>query len=433
MFRKYSLLFLFPLLFETLLAKSVVDCSVVTGTVTQCNPYNFKFLRAKKVKYDLNRQKLIVDKTLPLPPKPSVKVISVIDMIEEYVKIEEPIRYRGEEETGLESDSSKKAQDYSLADETYFRREALLTKMEKIYKEQEIKRVEGLKLAEELENKRLEKLKLKEEKSVKEVGVYIIESGDSLSGIAEMFSMKIVKLRKINDLKKGAPIRIGKKIIIPYAQERVDIIAKAAYVVKPEDTFSSIAQDFNLTLIEVVKFNKLKKDSKIRVGQTLRLPLPYKLAQQARKKKLLAKTKLAKTKKIYKSRSERYKEMLRKKRAKNKKMVKGFGKRKLRVTATAYSSHHKQTDKTPFLAAWNNRIRPGMKIIAVSRDMLTGSKVRIGGLSGYYTVRDKMNKRYRKRIDIYMGMNRRKALRWGRRKRNAILLMWASRLTPPLL
>jgi 3D (Asp-Asp-Asp) domain-containing protein len=62
-----------------------------------------------------------------------------------------------------------------------------------------------------------------------------------------------------------------------------------------------------------------------------------------------------------------------------------------------------------------------MKIIAVSRDMLTryglrnGSKVKIGGLSGYYTVRDKMNKRYRKRIDIYMGVNRRKALRWGRR------------------
>jgi 3D (Asp-Asp-Asp) domain-containing protein len=62
-----------------------------------------------------------------------------------------------------------------------------------------------------------------------------------------------------------------------------------------------------------------------------------------------------------------------------------------------------------------------MKIIAVSRDMLTryglrnGSKVKIGGLPGYYTVRDKMNKRYRKRIDIYMGVNRRKALRWGRR------------------
>jgi len=381
MSRKYILLFLFPLLFEPLTAKAVVDCKVVTGTVTQCNPYSFKFLRAKKVKYDKNRQKLIVDKTLPLPPKPTTKVISVVDMIEEYVKIEEPIRYRGVEEIPLESDSTEKAKDYS-----------------------EIKRVEGLKLAEELENKRLEKLKLEEEKIAKEVGVYVIESGDSLSGIAEMFSMKTSKLKKINDLKKDSTIRIGKKLVIPYAQERIDIISKAEYVVKKGDNFASIAEDFNLTSTEIVKFNKLKKDSKIRIGKTLRLPLPYKLAQEKRKKKLLAK-----------------KAALKKKEAKSRKMLKGFGNRKLRVTATAYSSHAGQTDKTPFLAAWNNRIRPGMKIIAVSRDMLTryglrnGSKVRIGGLSGYYTVRDKMNKRYRKRIDIYMGMNRRKALRWGRR------------------
>jgi len=94
----------------------------------------------------------------------------------------------------------------------------------------------------------------------------------------------------------------------------------------------------------------------------------------------------------------------------------------LRVQATAYTSHRGQTDKTPFLAAWNNRLRPGMKVIAVSRDLISkyglgnGKKVRIQGLPGYYTVRDKMNKRYKKRIDIYMGTNRRKALRWGRRR-----------------
>ncbi|RRS32516.1 MAG: hypothetical protein P794_00980 [Epsilonproteobacteria bacterium (ex Lamellibrachia satsuma)] len=113
--------------------------------------------------------------------------------------------------------------------------------------------------------------------------------------------------------------------------------------------------------------------------------------------------------------------------SKKRKMIRGFGKRKLRVTATAYSSHRGQTDKTPFLAAWNNRIRPGMKIIAVSRDMLTrygmrnGTKVRIGGLPGIYRVRDKMNKRFRKRIDIYMGVDRRKALRWGRR---SVIMYW---------
>jgi LysM repeat protein len=130
--------------------------------------------------------------------------------------------------------------------------------MAKMQKEYELKKVEGLRLAEELENKRLEQLKLEEEKRVKNVGVYIIESGDSLSGIAEMFSMKTSELRKINDLKKDAKIRIGKKLLIPYAQERIDIISKAEYVVKEGDNIGSIAQDFNLTSTEILKFNKLK-------------------------------------------------------------------------------------------------------------------------------------------------------------------------------
>ena len=101
--------------------------------------------------------------------------------------------------------------------------------------------------------------------------------------------------------------------------------------------------------------------------------------------------------------------------------------KRLRVTATAYTSHVGQTDSTPNIAAWGDRLRPGMKAIAVSRDLLKvhglkhGQKVRIKGLDGEYAVLDKMNKRWRKKIDIYMGMNKRKAFQWGRRK---VEIMW---------
>ena len=94
----------------------------------------------------------------------------------------------------------------------------------------------------------------------------------------------------------------------------------------------------------------------------------------------------------------------------------------LRVTATAYTSHVGQTDSTPNIAAWGDRLKPGMKVIAVSRDLLNvyglkhRQKVRIKGLEGEYLVLDKMNKRWRKKIDIYMGMNKRNAFQWGRRK-----------------
>lgn len=94
----------------------------------------------------------------------------------------------------------------------------------------------------------------------------------------------------------------------------------------------------------------------------------------------------------------------------------------LNVTATAYNSLPAQTDSTPDIAAWGDRLKPGMKVIAVSRDLLNKyglkhkTKVRISGLEGEYLVLDKMNKRWRKKIDIYMGKDRRKALRWGRQK-----------------
>jgi len=96
------------------------------------------------------------------------------------------------------------------------------------------------------------------------------------------------------------------------------------------------------------------------------------------------------------------------------------------VTATAYTSCHRETDRTPYLAAWNNRLKPSVKSIAVSRDLLklgltNGTKVKISGLKGHYVVLDKMNKRWKKKIDIYMGCNLKKAKRWGKRK---VTIIW---------
>ena len=99
----------------------------------------------------------------------------------------------------------------------------------------------------------------------------------------------------------------------------------------------------------------------------------------------------------------------------------------MRVTATAYNSLPAQTDDTPDIAAWGDRLHPGIKAIAVSRDLLTQyglkhrDKVKISGLPGEYTVLDKMNKRWRKKIDIYMGKDRRKALRWGKKN---VTIQW---------
>ncbi|WP_162418974.1 3D domain-containing protein [Cyclobacterium roseum] len=95
----------------------------------------------------------------------------------------------------------------------------------------------------------------------------------------------------------------------------------------------------------------------------------------------------------------------------------------MEVTATAYNSLESQTKKGDAVtAAWGDQLKPGMKAIAVSRDLLElegiehGSKVSIAGLPGKFTVLDKMNKRWKQKIDIYMGENVGQAKEWGKKK-----------------
>jgi 3D (Asp-Asp-Asp) domain-containing protein len=47
--------------------------------------------------------------------------------------------------------------------------------------------------------------------------------------------------------------------------------------------------------------------------------------------------------------------------------------------------------------------------------MRHNTPVKIKGMSGIYLVKDKMNKRWKNRIDIYMGNDVSAAMEWGRR------------------
>ena len=91
------------------------------------------------------------------------------------------------------------------------------------------------------------------------------------------------------------------------------------------------------------------------------------------------------------------------------------------VTASAYNSLESQGVGNVNITAFGDTLKPGMKSIAVSQDLIDkgltyGTKVKISGLEGTYIVNDKMNSRWKNKIDIYMGVDRGKAMEWGRRK-----------------
>ncbi|MBN1826191.1 MAG: 3D domain-containing protein [Candidatus Eisenbacteria bacterium] len=93
----------------------------------------------------------------------------------------------------------------------------------------------------------------------------------------------------------------------------------------------------------------------------------------------------------------------------------------LDVIVTGYSSTPDQTDSTPYLTASMTSVRPG--VIALSRDLIRtynpsapfdfGDRVILEGI-GEFVVEDTMNKRYRRRADIWFSSTD-EARRWGKK------------------
>jgi 3D (Asp-Asp-Asp) domain-containing protein len=112
----------------------------------------------------------------------------------------------------------------------------------------------------------------------------------------------------------------------------------------------------------------------------------------------------------------------------------GFETRALAVKASAYNSVRSQADSTPTVTAFGVRLRPGMRTIAVSRDLEAlglkrGTVVRIDELPGEWRVADRMGKRWTRTIDLYFGLDVRAAREWGRRN---VTVRWDHPVEPDL-
>lgn len=95
--------------------------------------------------------------------------------------------------------------------------------------------------------------------------------------------------------------------------------------------------------------------------------------------------------------------------------------KEMEVMVTAYNSVAWQTEGDPVLAAWGDTLYPGLKAVAVSRDLIPlglghDTPVMIEGMPDTFRVMDKMNARFKNHIDIYMGNDVKKAREWGRRR-----------------
>ena len=91
------------------------------------------------------------------------------------------------------------------------------------------------------------------------------------------------------------------------------------------------------------------------------------------------------------------------------------------VTASAFNSHPDQTDADPTETASGHRLQPGQRALAVSPDLLEagldfGTRVRIEGMDGEWTVVDRMPSDRSRAIDLYFGSDEAAARRFGKKK-----------------
>ena len=110
-----------------------------------------------------------------------------------------------------------------------------------------------------------------------EISVYVVREGDSLSQIAEMFSVTANTILWANDIKRADLIRPGDSLIILP-------ISGVRYVVKKGDTLASIAKAYHGNVEDMLSYNGLASASDIRIGQTVVIPGGEVIAPPAPKK-----------------------------------------------------------------------------------------------------------------------------------------------------
>jgi len=137
---------------------------------------------------------------------------------------------------------------------------------------------------------------------VGETETYRIRSGDSLYSIARRYRTTVAWLRDTNEIKSGKKLRIGMRIQVPdrsmpsrknqkvaavkktkvkatqedaeVAQVNPEIVSEKGvfYIVQNGDTLSEIAEQYDSTISELRKMNRLGKRSMIRAGMKLKVP-----------------------------------------------------------------------------------------------------------------------------------------------------------------
>lgn len=95
---------------------------------------------------------------------------------------------------------------------------------------------------------------------------YTVQRGDTLSSIATKSKITLNELAELNKLKSNSGVRLGQTIKIPAGST-----VPEQYVVQSGDSLNAIASKYDLTVNYIADLNGLERTAGVRVGQRLKL------------------------------------------------------------------------------------------------------------------------------------------------------------------
>ena len=103
--------------------------------------------------------------------------------------------------------------------------------------------------------------------------IYKVKSGDTLGHIAEKYNTRAAEIRKWNNMGNSSNIYPNQKLsLFVKRKPDKDTTIKNVYIVKSGDTLSGIADKYNINLSKIREWNNMKKNSyRIYPGQKLTL------------------------------------------------------------------------------------------------------------------------------------------------------------------
>ena len=115
----------------------------------------------------------------------------------------------------------------------------------------------------------------KQESQSASVKYYVVQAGNTLSGIAARFGTTVQALAQLNNITNPNLIYVGQVLKI-YGNNKVqrgNNNFSTTYVVQSGDTLSGIAARFGTTVQELVQLNDISNPNLIYVGEVLKLPV----------------------------------------------------------------------------------------------------------------------------------------------------------------